>query len=229
MNQTEQKSGKVATEPGAAAGESEEAKVEAAEPAAAPPANSDVQEGGADGAVPLDVDDGLIDLGPDEVLTLLKDEIATLRDQMLRALADAENTRRRAERDKQDIAKFAVSDFARDMLAAADNLRRALDAVPDDLTGESAVLANLREGVDATERQLLSSLEKHSITRIDPLDEKFDPNFHQAMFEVPGSGKPPGTVVQVIQAGYTIHGRLLRPALVGVAKAEPAQKVDTTA
>ena len=171
MNQTEQKSGKVATEPGAAAGESEEAKVEAAEPAAERPANSDVQEGEADGAVPLDVDDGLIDLGPDEVLTLLKDEIATLRDQMLRALADAENTRRRAERDKQDIAKFAVSDFARDMLAAADNLRRALDAVPDDLTGESAVLANLREGVDATERQLLSSLEKHSITRIDPLDD----------------------------------------------------------
>lgn len=148
-------------------------------------------------------------------------EVAQLRDQMLRALAEAENTRRRAERDREETGKFAVANFAREMLAVADNLRRALDSVPSDAKAGNTALATLLEGVELTDRQLQTLFEKHGITRIVPMDQPFDPHFHQAMFEVPGTGKPSGTVVQVLQAGFVIHGRLLRPALVGVAKGEP--------
>ncbi len=148
-------------------------------------------------------------------------EIAQLKDQLLRALAETENTRRRAERDREDTAKYAVGNFARDILAVADNLKRAVESVPaDDKTGNAA-LATLLEGVELTDRQLLSLFEKHGIKRVAPMGEPFDANFHQAMFEVPGTGKQAGTVVQVLQAGFTIHGRLLRPALVGVAKGDP--------
>ena len=166
---------------------------------------------------------------PSAEMEQLREEAAAMKDQLLRALAEVENTRRRAERDRQDIAKYAITDFARDLLSPADNLRRALDAVPADAIGQDAVLTNLNEGVEATEREMLSAFEKVGIKKIESLDQKFDPNFHQAMFEVPDSGKPAGTIVQVVQEGYMIHDRLLRPALVGVAKAEPAQKVDTTA
>ena len=166
---------------------------------------------------------------PSAEIEQLREEAAAMKDQLLRALAEVENTRRRADRDRQDIAKYAITDFARDLLSPADNLRRALDAVPADAIGQDAVLTNLNEGVEATERELLSAFEKFGIKKIESLDQKFDPNFHQAMFEVPDSGKPAGTIVQVVQDGYLIHDRLLRPALVGVAKAEPAQKVDTTA
>lgn len=168
-------------------------------------------------------------VGGEEELALLKQQNEQLRDQMLRALAEAENTRRRADRDRQDIARYAITDFARDLLATADNLRRALDAVPDDAVGQDGVLTNLSEGVAATERELQSAFEKFGVRRIEALDQTFDPNVHQAMFEVPDTGKPAGTVVQVIQDGYMIHDRLLRPALVGIAKAGPAQQVDTTA
>lgn len=166
----------------------------------------------------------------------VEDEIARLRaeaeksrDQMLRALADAENTRRRADKAQKDTAKFAIADFARDLLAAADNLRRALDAVPEDGVSGEAVLKTLTEGVAATEQQMLQCFEKFGVTRIEALNQRFDPNLHQAMFEVPDSGQAAGMVVQVVQEGYRIHDRLLRPSLVGVAKAGPAQKVDTTA
>lgn len=165
---------------------------------------------------------------PEAEIAQLREQAASMRDQTLRALAELENTRRRAERERQDIAKYAISDFARDLLSTADNLRRALDAVPSDAIGQDAVLTNLNDGVAATERELLSALEKYGITKIASLDEKFDPNFHQAMFEVPDSGKPAGIIVQVVQDGYMIHDRLLRPALVGIAKAAPAQQVDTT-
>ena len=148
-------------------------------------------------------------------------ELAKLKDQLLRALAETENTRKRADRDREETAKFAVSNFARDVLAVADNLRRTLDSVPADAKTGNAALATLLEGVELTDRQLLAMLEKHGITRVVPLDQVFDPNLHQAMFEMPGTGKPAGTVVQVLQAGFVIHGRLLRPALVGVAKDEP--------
>lgn len=145
-------------------------------------------------------------------------EIAQLKDQLLRALAETENTRRRAERDREDAGKYAVTNFARDMLTVADNLRRAIDAVPADAKTGNTALATLMEGVELTDRQLQSMLEKHGIARVNPMDQAFDPNLHQAMFEVPGTGKPSGIVVQVLQVGYVIHGRLLRPALVGVAK-----------
>lgn len=145
-------------------------------------------------------------------------EVAQLKDQLLRALAETENTRRRAERDRDDAAKFAVTNFARDVLGVADNLRRALDAVPAEAKSGNTALGTLLEGVELTERQLQSMLEKHGIKQVHPMDQPFDPNLHQAMFEVPGTGKPNGTVVQVLQAGFVLNGRLLRPALVGVAK-----------
>lgn len=156
-------------------------------------------------------------------------ENAEMRDQLLRALADAENTRRRAARDKEDTAKFAVSGFARDLLDTADNLRRALEAVPEDAKSGDPALATLVEGVEATERQMLTVFAKHGLVKIEPLGEPFDPNYHQAMFEVPDSGYAPGTVAHVMQPGYVLNGRLIRPAMVGVAKGEPPPKVDTVA
>ena len=148
-------------------------------------------------------------------------EIAKLKDQLLRALAEIENTRKRGERDREETAKFAVAGFARDLLEVVDNLRRSLDSVPADAAAGNTALATLLEGVELTDRQLQAMLEKHGIVRVAPMDQPFDPNLHQAMFEVPGTGKPNGTVVQVLQAGFVINGRLLRPALVGVAKGEP--------
>ncbi len=158
-------------------------------------------------------------------------EIAGLKDQLLRALAETENVRSRAARDREEVAKYAITRFARDLLSVVDNLRRALDAVPEEVRAEAGV-ARLVEGVEMTEREFLAVLERHHIRRIEPLGEKFDHNFHQAMFEVPDSDKPAGTVVEVMQAGYAIAGRLLRPAMVAVAKrerAEAPQRVDTKA
>lgn len=162
-----------------------------------------------------------------EELATLRAEAERLRDQHLRALAEAENIRRRAQREKEDTAKYAVSNFARDLLSAADNLRRALDAVPQGAAGADPALAALAEGVAATERELLGAFEKHGLTRIEAMGQKFDPNLHQAMFELENTGRPSGTVVQEIQAGYLLAGRLLRPALVGIAKGDPA-RVDRT-
>lgn len=157
-------------------------------------------------------------------------EIARLKDQLLRALAEVENTRRRGEREREDTARYAISGFARDILTVADNLRRALDNIPAEARADDELLNTLAQGVEATEREMLAAFERHGIRKIEPLNEKFDHNFHQAMFEVPNTGKPAGTVVEVMQPGYVLNGRLLRPALVGVAKGEPDQAhVDTTA
>lgn len=163
-----------------------------------------------------------------ELAAALRDN-AEMRDQLLRALADAENTRRRASREKEDTAKFAIAGFARDLLDAADNLRRALEAVPAEASRGDPALATLVEGVEATERQMLTVFAKHGLVRIEPLGEPFDPNYHQAMFEVPASGYAPGIVAHVMQPGYVLNGRLIRPAMVGVAKGEPPPKVDTMA
>lgn len=161
-----------------------------------------------------------------------KDELAEMKDRLLRALAENENTVRRARKDREDAARYAAANFARDMLTVADNLRRALDAVPEAIRAYEAAKTML-EGVELTERELLATLERHGITRISPLGEKFDHNLHEAMFEVPTADAEPGTVVQVMEDGYVIHDRLLRAARVGVAKALPdaegGQKVDTTA
>jgi len=157
-------------------------------------------------------------------------EIARLKDQLLRALAEAENTRRRAQKEREDTAKYAVANFARDMLAVADNFRRALEAVPKDVRGNEA-LKTLVTGIEATERQLYDALTRFGIKKLEPLGQPFDPNFHRAMMEVEDTDKPPGTVVQVLQPGYIIHDRLLREALVAVAKgtAPAAHKIDTSA
>jgi molecular chaperone GrpE len=149
-------------------------------------------------------------------------KIAELKDQNLRALAETENVRRRVQRDRDEALKFATTGLAKDLLPVADNLRRALDAIPKDALEKDEALRNFATGVEMTERLLLAALERHQIKRIEALGQKFDSNLHQAMFEVPGSGQPTGTVVQVLEAGYTIHDRLLRPALVGIAKAEAA-------
>jgi molecular chaperone GrpE len=173
----------------------------------------------------------------EEALAAARAEAAQMKDQALRAMAEAENTRKRAQRDREDAQKYGISNFAREMLTVADNLRRALEAIPAETLQADEALKTLYDGVAATERQLEAALGKQQIQRIWPEGERFDSNFHQAMFEVPDSGKPAGTVVQVLQAGYKIHDRLLRPALVGVAKggaaaandAGPGGSVDTTA
>jgi molecular chaperone GrpE len=154
-------------------------------------------------------------------LELLRAEIETLKDQRLRALAELENTRRRAERDRLEGSQYAITRFARDMLAIADNFSRALAACPADLreTADPQVKAVI-DGVEVTERQLLATLENYGVKLIETADAKFDPNLHQAIAEVPGEGRPPGTIVDVIQTGYKIGERLLRPAMVTVARKE---------
>jgi len=148
----------------------------------------------------------------------LEAQNAELKDKMMRALAEAENTRRRAAKDKEDTSKFAVAKFARDMVSVSDNLQRALEAVNADKMQNDPELKGLHEGVAATERVLLSKFENYGIKKLNPMSEKFDPNFHEVMFEAPIPGKEAGIIIQVIEAGYTIHDRLLRPAKVGVAK-----------
>ena len=146
----------------------------------------------------------------------LEKQLAEMKDRALREMADAENTRKRAHKEQEDVRKYAVSSFAKEMLAVADNFRRALDAVPADDTDPA--LKNLMAGVEATERQLLATFDRFGIKKIEPLGQAFDPNFHQVMTEIDAPDKPAGTVVQVLQDGYVIQGRLLREALVAVAK-----------
>lgn len=147
-------------------------------------------------------------------------KLAEANDKMLRALAEVENIRRRAERDRQDISKFAVSSFARDLLSVADNMHRALQAITPEQRETNEALKNIYIGVEATERELMRLFEKNGIKKQEPLDQKFDPNLHEVMFEAEVPGKAPGTVIQIIEPGYTIHERLLRPARVGVAKGD---------
>ncbi len=150
----------------------------------------------------------------------LRDEIGDLKDRLQRATAEAENVRRRSERERQDTAKYAVSSLAGDLIGVADNLRRALDSVPKDEVEENAALRSLLSGVEMTERELSTALTKHGVQPIEVQPgERFDPHVHEAMFEIPTDQQAPGTVVQVVQTGYKIHDRLLRPARVGVAKA----------
>ena len=155
---------------------------------------------------------------PGSVETLQK-EAAEARDRMLRTLAEMENLRKRTTKEVADARLYGITGFARDVLDIADNLQRALDAVPAETRAAADPgLISLIEGVELTERSLLNALEKHGVKKFDPQGQKFDPNFQQAMFEVPDASVPSGTVVQVVQAGYTIGERVLRPALVGVAK-----------
>lgn len=188
-----------------------------------PQSDPDTESGPHDamsaGAADLAEDTSAEELSPDAVIAELQAQIATLKDQALRAAAEAENVRRRAAREKADASKYGISNLARDLLSVPDNLARAMDSVSEEAQqagGET--LQTLLEGVKLTQKELLQVLERHGIQPIHPEGEKFDPNFHQAMFEAPGTGQPDGTVVQVLQTGYLIGERLLRPAMVGVAK-----------
>ncbi|QPC43407.1 nucleotide exchange factor GrpE [Kaustia mangrovi] len=155
-------------------------------------------------------------------ITALEEENAALKERLLRAVAETENLRKRAEREAAEARLYAATAFARDMLTVADNLGRAIAAVPDEMR-ESAdeTLKTLLSGVEMTEREMNNVFERHGIQRFDPEGERFDPNFHQAMFEVENPDVPSSTVVQVMQTGYRIGERVLRPAMVGVSKGGP--------
>jgi molecular chaperone GrpE len=152
----------------------------------------------------------------------LAKEAADYKDRLLRTLAEMENLRRRTEREIADTRQYAVSGFARDLLAVADNMQRALDTLSADFRDQAdPVVKSHIEGVELTERELLKVMEKHGIRKFDPQGQKFDPNLHQAMLELPDPSLPAGTVAQVMQPGYMIADRVLRPALVAVAKGGP--------
>ncbi|KRR17224.1 molecular chaperone GrpE [Bradyrhizobium lablabi] len=167
-------------------------------------------------------------------MELLVKEATEARDKMLRTLAEMENLRKRTAKEVADARAYGITGFARDILEIADNLQRALDAIPADVkeTADPGIKAFI-EGVELTERSLLNTLEKNGVKKFDPSGEKFDPNFQQAMYEVPDPSVPSGTVVQVVQAGFMIGERILRPALVGVskggAKAAPANNEPNSA
>ena len=157
-------------------------------------------------------------------------EIAALKDQLLRAVAETENVRRRMQRDQEETAKYAITGFARDLVNVLENLQRATQSIPPEAREQNPMLKSLAEGVDMTMKELLSAFERNGIVRIDPIGHKFDHNLHQAVVQIEHSKAEAGTVVQVLQAGYMIHDRLLRPAMVGVAKASDAPKnIDTQA
>ena len=187
-------------------------------------------EGQEDGAEPVDLPAGeaaqrAAAVGPadePDELELAYGEVADLKDKLLRALAETENLRRRSEREKAELRKYAISDFARDMLAVSDNLQRALAAVSEENRKDSPELGQLLEGVELTLRELRGHFDKHGITEISPMGEKLDPNLHQAVVQLDHPDAPHGTVVQVMQPGYLIQDRLLRAAMVGVAKGPPA-------
>jgi molecular chaperone GrpE len=152
----------------------------------------------------------------------LEREHAEFKDRLLRTLAEMENLRKRTDREVADSRLYGIAAFARDVLGVADNMRRALDAVtPEMRGGAQPEVKALIEGVELTERELLKALEKNGVRQFDPQGQKFDPKVHQAMFEVPDASVPVGSIVQVVQPGYMIGERVLRPALVGVAKGGP--------
>jgi len=159
---------------------------------------------------------------PGEVIAALAAENAELKDRSLRALADVENMRRRTQKEVADARAYGATNFARDMLTVVDNISRALEAVPEaDRAALDERTRGLVEGIELTQRDMLKTLERHGVKMISPLGERFDPNLHQAMFEAPDPSVPNGTVVQVLQVGFTIADRVLRPALVGVSKGGP--------
>jgi molecular chaperone GrpE len=169
---------------------------------------------------------------PFTVIEKLNVENAELKDRLLRALAEMENLRRRTEREVADARAYGVANLARDMLSVADNLARAVDSFPaDERAAADTALKALIEGVELTERDLHAALGRYGVTKLSPEGEKFDPNFHQAMFEMPHESVPAGAVAQVVQSGWKIGERVLRPALVGVSKgaAKTAPKTDDAA
>ena len=161
---------------------------------------------------------------PFALIERLAAESAELKDKLLRALAETENVRRRAQRDREDASKYAISNFAREMLLVADNLRRALDHIDADARKADETLDGVAVGVEMVERELANSLERFGVTPIEAMGRAFDHNRHEAMFEVPDPSQPAGTVVHEVERGYMLADRLLRPAKVGVSKGGPARE-----
>ena len=172
-------------------------------------------------------DDQVADEGADPVAAM-QAENDELKDQVLRLAAEMENLRRRTARDVADARAYSVANFARDMLQVSDNLNRALQAIPDGAREKDSGLNALAEGVEMTERAMMAALERNGVKKIEPEGQKFDPNFHQAMFEIPNADVPSNTVQQVVQAGYVIGDRVLRPAMVGVSKGGPKETAAKT-
>ncbi len=191
--------------------DSDPKKDEAGEPAAtpsqaAPPAKDTAAEGTK---------------SSQDAIAALQAENAELKDRWLRAHAEIENVRKRAEREREDAAKYSITKLARDIVAVGDNFQRAIDAVPAGAAEKDAALKSFLEGVTMTERELLNALDRHGIRRVQPLNEPFNPHLHQAVAQVPRTDVPAGTIVEVYQAGYMIEDRVLRPAMVGVAQGGP--------
>lgn len=195
--------------------------------------NEDIvsEEENTDNVVELSEEEDSIDETA-ALIESLQAENAELKDKFLRAVADVENTRRRAQRDKEEAGKYAISSFARELLVVADNMTRAIEHAPENLEGEPEHVQNLMAGIKATQGELMKTLAKMGIRPVET-EGLFNPNHHEVMFEVPGTGQPAGTIIQVMEPGYMIHDRLLRPARVGVAAKEnggaPEQAVDVEA
>ena len=208
--------------------ETERAETERAEPesdAASSAGESDAEDAAGEDGGEEDAPEDAPELdaaGDEDIADADEDEAeygeVELKNQLLRALADAENARRRAKKDVEDARNYAISRFAQDLLGVADNLGRALESIPADKRESDDAVKAIAEGVEMTAREFETVLRRHGITRIDPLGEKFDYNLHQALFETDQTDQPDGTVVQVLQTGYRIGDRLLREAMVGVAK-----------
>ena len=154
-------------------------------------------------------------------LAAARAEAREMKDRLLRTLAEMENLRKRTEREVADAKTYGVTSFARDMLSVGDNMRRAFESVPAEAQAADGPLKAFIDGISLTERELIKTLEKHGVRKIEPDGQKFDPNLHQAIFELPNPDVPNGTVVQTVQVGYVIGERVLRPALVGVSKGGP--------
>ena len=176
---------------------------------------------------PTEAGDDAVPLADADPLAAITAERDALKDQLLRALADTENMRRRSEREAETARKYGHTQFARDLVGAIDNLARALQSAPEDKTALDESVQSLLTGIELSWTEIQTAIEKHGVRQINPLGEKFDYNFHQAMFEVPTNEQPAGMVLEVVQHGYALHDRLLRPAMVGVSKA--ADTADTAA
>lgn len=171
---------------------------------------------------------------PEAQIHALQEELLQAKDRTMRALADAENTRKRAIKDRDDAGKFAIAGFARDLLGFSDNFKRAIEAIPEDIKQIDPRMENIMDGIEAMSRELASVFDRHGIRKIEPIDEMFDPNYHEVMFEAPMPDKQAGIIIQVVEPGYVISDRLLRAAKVGIAKAgaapssptEPGSKID---
>ena len=165
-----------------------------------------------------DVHDNEEDISNDEININLQKQVIDLKDQLMRSLADGENLRKRTLKEIEHAKKYSHITFVRDLVSSVDNLQRALESVPDDNSQLSEPIKNLIIGLDIVEKEIITTFEKHNLKQIQPLGEKFDYNFHQAMFEVPTNDTEPGVVVEVSQKGYLLHDRLVRPAMVGISK-----------